>query len=461
MTAGRRATLLVTSLATAMLLLDVTIVYVALPAIQADLDASFSEMQWVIDAYTLALAATLLGAGVLADRFGRRGLFIGGLVVFSAFSVLCGAASSPLVLDLSRAAQGLGAAALFATSLALLSAEFPGRDRSRALGIWGAVTGLALALGPLIGGLVVDGLSWRWIFLVNAPIGVALLALTFAAVPESRGRRDARLDLRGIAVLGVSTTLLVLALVRGNEDGWSSTGVLGCFAGAVVFGLAFLVLERRAPEPLFPSGVFRLPAFSGTALVSFGQSVVIYPLLLFLAIYFQSGLGLSPSATGIRMLPMTLAILAVAPFTGRLTSRLPLRAPLSLGLLLFGVAALLMAGVEVGDEWTGVLLEMTLAGVAVGLISPALAAAMVAVLPVEDSGRSSGINNTFRQLGIAIGIAGLGAIFDSYVAGTALASPSGIVDGLNAVLVASGAIAFATAAAGWFLIGDLRMVRDR
>jgi EmrB/QacA subfamily drug resistance transporter len=447
-TRDRWITLAVVSAATAMLLLDVTVVYVALPAIQHDLDATFAELQWVIDAYTVVLAATLLSAGALADRHGRRRLFAGGLTVFTVFSALCGLAPTPFVLDLARGAQGLGAAAMFAASLALLAHEFQGADRGFAFGVWGAITGAALAIGPLVGGLVVDGLSWRWIFLVNLPIGVALIGLTLRHLPESLDRRARPLDLAGMSTFAAAAALLVLALIRGNGDGWSSAPVLAAFAAATLLAGLFIAVERRTAHPMLPLELFRIPAFSGTALVAFAQSVAIYPLLLFLAIYLQDVLALSPTETGLRLLPMTLAIFAIAPLSGRLTGRLPLRIPLCAGLALFGIALLLMHGVQHGDAWTGLLPGMLVGGAAVGLISPALAAAMVAVLPVQRSGLSSGVNNTFRQLGIALGIAGLGAIFQRDT-GEAV----GVIDGLNAVVLVAAAVAIGAALAAWPLLG--------
>lgn len=453
MSAARWVTLAVVSAATAMLLLDVTIVYVALPAIQRDLGASFASMQWVIDAYTVALAATLLGAGALADRLGRRVVFAVGLAVFTACSALCGLAGSALVLDLARAVQGIGAAAMFAASLAILAQEFQGAERGFALGIWGAITGAALAFGPLVGGLVVDGLSWRWIFLVNVPLGIVLVIATLRALPESRAPAPGRLDLAGMALFGAATFLAVLGLIRGNEDGWSRAPIVAALLGAVLLFVAFAIAERRAAAPMLPLALFRIPAFSGTALVAFAQSVAIYPLLLFLAIYLQNALGCSPTEAGLRLMPMTLLILAVAPISGKLTGRLPLRVPLVAGLALFGLALLSMRGIAPADDWTRLLPGMLIGGVAVGTISPALAAAMVAVLPVERSGLSSGVNNTFRQLGIALGIAGLGAIFDHH-AGTGTAAA--ITDGLDAVALVAAIVALAGAAIAWPLLGRQR-----
>ncbi|HEY6730614.1 MAG TPA: MFS transporter [Solirubrobacterales bacterium] len=455
MTRERWITLLVVSAATAMLLLDVTVVNVALPAIRTDLDASFAEMQWVIDAYALTLAATLLSAGALADRIGRRAIFAGGLAFFTACSALCAAASSPVFLDLARAAQGVGAAAMFAASLALLANEFQDKERGFALGVWGGVTGAALAIGPLVGGVLTDELDWRWIFLVNLPIGGLLFWLTLRRLPESREEQAQPLDLAGMATFGAACFLATYGLIRGNEDGWGSLPITGSLLGAAVLLAAFVAIERRTEAPMLPLSLFRIPAFTGTAVVAFAQSVALYPLLLFVAIYFQVGLGLTPTETGLRILPLTLVLVVVAPISGRLTNRLPLRVPLTAGLVLIGVGLLLMRAVDADSEWTTLLPGLLVGGLAIGVISPALAAAMVSVLPVERSGLASGINNTFRQLGIAMGIAGLGAIFE-HQASEALGLRAGIVAGLDSVLAVAAVVAFVGAALAWPLLGKQR-----
>jgi len=455
MTGERWLTLAVVSAATAMLLLDVTVVNVALPVIRADLDASFAELQWVIDAYALTLAATLLGAGVLADRHGRRRVFAAGLVVFTVCSALCGAATSAVVLDLARGAQGVGAAAMFSASLALLADEFRGRERGLALGVWGAITGGALAVGPLVGGVLVDGPGWRWIFFVNLPLGVLLTWLTLRRLPESRDPAPRRADLAGMAIFACACFLATFALIRGNEDGWTSAPILAAFAVAAALAVAFVAVERRAPDPMLPLGLFRIPAFTGTAIVAFSQSIALYPLLLFLAIYFQEALSMSATETGLRVLPLTLVLFAVAPISGKLTGRWPLRIPLASGLLLIGASLLLMRAVTPTSDWTVLIPGLLVGGLAVGIISPALAAAMVAVLPVEKGGLASGINNTFRQLGIAAGIAGLGAIFTHRAAGH-LDPLVGIVDGLDAVLAVAATIALSAAVICWPLLGRQR-----
>ncbi len=438
-----------------MLLLDVTVVNVALPAIRHDLDASFSQLQWVIDAYALTLAATLLACGSLADRIGRRKVFAGGLVAFTACSALCGAAGSPAVLDLARGAQGIGAAAMFASSLAILASEFEGAERGLALGVWGGITGAALAIGPLVGGLLTDAASWRWVFLINLPIGVLLIWLTGRSLPESRDDRPRPVDLPGMATFGAACFLATYGLIRGNADGWGSTLIVGSLAAAGVLAIAFVAVERRSAAPMLPLSLFRIPAFTGTALVAFAQSVALYPLLLFMAIYLQEGLGLSPTETGLRLLPLTLVLAAVAPVSGRLSGRWPLRVPLATGLVLIGVALLLMRSIDSSSDWTALLPGLLVGGLAVGVISPALAAAMVAVLPVERSGVASGINNTFRQLGIAFGIAGLGAIFEHNARG-APSLLAGIVAGLDAVLLVAAAVSLLAAMLAWPLLGAQR-----
>jgi EmrB/QacA subfamily drug resistance transporter len=442
-----------------MLLLDVTVVYVALPAIGGDLHVGFDGLQWVVDAYALTLAATLLTAGVLADRLGRRRVFARGLLLFTACSALSGAASSGALLNLARAAQGIGAAAMFSSSLALLAHEFQGAERGFAMAVWGAVTGAALAIGPLIGGVIVDGLGWRWIFFLNLPVGALLVWLTLHFVPESRDDQSRPLDLAGLASFGAACFVGTYALIRGNRDGWGSAPILGSLIAAVALLAMFIRIEHRSSTPMLPLGLFRIPAFTGTALVAFAQSVALYPLFLFLSVYFQDALGLSATGTGLRLLPITLVLFLVAPISGRLTARVPLRLPLVAGLVLIACSLLLMRGVTIASDWTHLLPGFIIGGLAIGSISPALAAAMVSVLPVERSGLASGINNTFRQLGIAIGIAGLGAIFQHETARPA-STAAGIVAGLNAVLLVAALTALIAAVLAWPLLGHQRSGDD-
>lgn len=446
MTDRGRFTLLAASGATALLLLDVTAVNVALPAIEDDLDASFSQLQWVIDAYALTLAAVLLTAGSLADRFGRRLLFLTGIALFTAASLLCAAAGTATLLDLARALQGIGGAAMFASSLAILADAYRGPARGRALGIWGAITGAALALGPLAGGALVDWLGWRWIFIVNLPLGAALAWVTLTGVSESRAPRAQSIDRAGLATFTLSCFLLVFALIRGNADGWSSPLIVGSFATGAALLASFVLIELCGRTPMLDLRLFRIPAFTGTAIVAFAQSFALYPLFLFIAIYFQDLLGYSPLETGLRLLPMTFALFLVAPISGSLTGRIPLKYLLSAGLALIGTGLLLMRSIEPGSDWSVLLPGFIVGGIGIGVISPALAAAMVGVLSEDRTGLASGVNNTFRQLGIAVGIAGLGAIFQHQLGGSDAggAIPAAAFTGaLREIFLVAACVAFA------------------
>jgi EmrB/QacA subfamily drug resistance transporter len=408
-------TLVTVCVGTFMLLLDVTIVNVALPKIQAGLGSSFTDLQWVVDAYALTLAALLLTAGSLADLLGRRRIFAIGLVVFSAASLLCGVAQSPLMLNLSRGVQGIGGAMMFATSLALLGHAYRGRDRGVAFGVWGAVTGAAVSIGPVAGGALTEALSWRWIFLVNLPIGVAALALTLSKIQESRDPGGARLDIPGFITFTAALAALVFALIESSQKGWGSTLVDGCLIASVVLIAAFVVVERANSKPMLDLSLFRRPAFDGASIVAFVLSASIFAMFLYLTLYLQDLLGLSPLAAGLRLLTLSGAILITAFVSGRLTTVVPVRLLMGGGLALVGVSLLLMRGLTVSSQWTHLLPGFIIGGVGVGLINPPLASTAIAVVPPRQAGMGSGINSTFRQVGIATGIAALGSIFTSTV----------------------------------------------
>jgi EmrB/QacA subfamily drug resistance transporter len=408
-------TLVAVCLGTFMLLLDITIVNVALPDIQRALHASFSDLQWVVDAYALTLAAFLLTAGSLADMFGRRLLYLIGLVVFTSASALCGFAVTPLMLQLSRAVQGVGGAIMFAVSLALLADAFRGRDRGAAFGVWGAVTGLAVAIGPLLGGLLTSGLSWRWIFFVNVPIGVGAVILAVMRVAESRAPQASRPDWAGFALFTLALSSLVYGLIEANQRSFTNSLVLGCFAVAALLLAAFIVLELRISRPMFDLGLFRLPTFSGGLVAAFGLSASIFAMLLYLVLYLQDILGYSPLGTGVRLMVISGGILVTATIAGRLSSRVPVRLLIGPGLLLVGVSLLLMRGLDATSSWTHLIPGMIVGGIGVGLVNPPLASTAVGVVRPQRSGMASGINSTFRQVGIATGIALLGALFSNKV----------------------------------------------
>ncbi|KJS60273.1 MFS transporter [Streptomyces rubellomurinus] len=405
-------TLIAVSVATFMLLLDITVVNVALPSIRRDLGASFTDLQWVFDAYALSLAALVLTAGSLADRLGRRRAFAAGLVIFSGASLLCALAPNPVFLNVSRAVQGVGGAVMFAVSLALVAQEFPpGRERGSAMGVYGATIGIAVAVGPLIGGALTDSLGWEWIFYLNVPIGAAALLVTYLKLAESRDPNATRIDWAGVVAFSTGLFLLVLALVRGNAEGWGSGLIVGLFAGAAVLLAVFVLIERRVPEPMLPLGLFRRQAFTGVQLAAFAVSSSLFALFLYLTLYLQNYLGLSPFAAGVRYLPITVLSFFVAPVAGVLLSRVPARLMLCVGLVAVGAGMLLMGDVQPEDSWTGLLVGFLVGGAGVGLINPVIADVAVSVVPKERSGMAAGINDTFRQVGIAVGIAVWGAIF--------------------------------------------------
>ncbi len=409
-------TLIAVCLGTFMLLLDVTIVNVALPSIQTSLKASFSDLQWVVDAYALMLAALLLTTGSLADLFGRRRVFAIGLVIFSLSSLLSGLATTPLFLNLARGAQGVGGAAMFSTSLALLGSSFQGRERGTAFGAWGAITGLAVAVGPVIGGALTTGLSWRWIFLVNVPIGVLGILITLGKVQESKHPRAQRPDVIGVITFSGALGALVYALIKGNAKGWGSPEIVGCLIGSAVLLIAFVIAERiQGARAMFDLSLFRKPTFTGGAIAAFALSGGLFALLLYITLYLQDVLGYSAFDTGLRMLVLSGGILLTSTLSGRLTATVPIRFLIAPGLVLVGVGLLLMRGLTPASGWTHLIPGFIVAGAGTGLINPPLASTAIGVVTPDRAGMASGINSTFRQVGIATGIAGLGSLFSHTV----------------------------------------------
>ena len=398
--------------ATFMLLLDITVVNTALPKIQHDLGGSFSDLQWVIDAYALSLAALVLTAGSLADRFGRRRIFVGGLVVFSAASLLCALAPDPTFLNLARGLQGIGGAIMFAVSLALVAQEFPsGPERGMAMGIYGASIGVSVAVGPLVGGLLTDGIGWQSVFLVNVPVGIATIAVTYWKLRESRDPSVTRIDWGGVVTFSTALLMLVLALVRGNDEGWGSTLIVSLLAGAAVLMAAFVMIERRVAEPMLPLGLFRRGAFTGVQIAAFAVSASMFSLFLYLTLYLQNFLGYSAVDAGLRYLPITVGAFVLAPISGMALAKVQARYLMAGGLGLTGAGLLLMGGLGVHSEWTALLLGFIVAGIGVGLLNPVIADVALSVVPKEKSGMAAGINDTFRQVGVAVGVAAWGAIF--------------------------------------------------
>jgi len=400
-------------LSTFMLLLDVTIAVVALPDMARSLDASLSDLQWVMDGYALALAALLLGAGAAADILGRRRVHVVGVVVFAAASLMCGLASGPGMLVAARAVQGLGAAAMLATTLPLLGSVYQGRRRSVALGVWGAVSGAAAAVGPLLGGVLTDGPGWRWIFYVNLPVSVAAVWLTLRVVPESHGSRERRIDWAGTLTFAAFAGGLTYGAVRAGEHGWAETGTLLVFTAAVLALVAFVVVEWRGADPLLDPRLFLKPAFSGVMVGALAFNAAAFSLMAYDSIWMQTLLGMSPVRGGLVFLWLSLSSFVVAAAGGRLLHGVPARITVGGGLLLTGAGQFCVTGLDATSTASALVPGMVLLGVGTGLVAPGIAGAALAAVPQDRAGMAGGAVNAFRQLGFALGIAVYGTVLTS------------------------------------------------
>jgi len=418
---NRRWTLIAVCVTTFMLLLDITIVNVALPSIQHHLKADLTGLQWVVDAYALSLAALILTAGALSDRFGRRLLFTFGVVVFTTASLLCGLAWNIETLDVARGLQGIGGAALFATALALIGHEYRGADSFGAIAVWGATIGAAVASGPLVGGILTDALGWRWVFFVNVPVGVFALVIARTRMVESRDLGAVRTDLAGLVTFSAALFLIVFALLRGNSEGWGSGLILSTLVVGVLLLVVFVIVEARQERPMLDISLFRRPAFVGVSLATFAIGAGMFALFPYLSIYLQDVLGTSPLGAGLRFLPLTAFVFLVPILTRGIAQRVQPWVFAALGMLLVSIALLLMHGLTTGSSWTALLPGFVLAGIGIGLANPTLAGAALRAVDPARSGMASGINNTFRLGGVAIGVAALGAVLEHRVS-TSLAS---------------------------------------
>jgi EmrB/QacA subfamily drug resistance transporter len=448
--------LIVVCVAIFMLLLDITVVNVALPDIQKELHASFTDVEWVVDAYALMLATVMLNAGSLGDWLGRKRVFLAGIGLFTIASALCGAATSPLFLNLARGAQGIGGAIMFAVSLAILAQEFHGRERGTAFGIWGAPVGLAVAIGPLVGGALTTWAGWRWIFFVNLPIGALCIIVGWIVLHESRDEQHRGFDPVGFVTFTGGLFALVLFLLRGNDWHWGSGREIGLLVASIVLLAAFTLFEWRRLEPMFEIRLFRVPTFTGAQIIAFVLAAGMFSMFLYLALYLQNVLHYSPIATGVRFLPLSVVSFFAAPIAGRMMSRVPIRLLFGVGLALVGVALLLMHGVSVHSSWTTLLAGFIVGGVGIGIVNAPLAATAVSVVEPRRAGMASGINNTFRQVGIATGIAALGALLQSKAGSQAAASgqgdPQAFVNGLNEILLVGAIVLFVGAVLAFLLV---------
>ena len=442
--ARKRLVLGVLCLATALVTLSLNLPAVILPALGDNLRASFAEQQWVINAYALSLAALLLTAGSLADRLGRKRVFVWGLVWFLLTSLLCGLAWEPVVLDLARGAQGVGGAAMFAGSLALLAQEFRGAERGRALGVWGAALAASIAAGPLVGGALGGTFGWRWAFFLCVALTLPTIPLAIANLTESRDSKAGGIDWIGVATLATGVFFLVFALVGGNDRGWGTPMTLGALALGVLLLAAYLLVEKIERHPMLDLSLFRVPTFVGASLVAFFVSAAIFATLVFAPRYFIEAEGATPFGAGLRLLPFALSAFLASVIVGRVADRLSPRLFIGIGMVLVGLGLMLLHGVDPSSEWTRLAPGLVVSGGGLGLVNPLLAAAALGVVGPERSGMAAGINNTLRQLGVAFGVAGLGAVLQGAQARATAAGVNptqAFVDGFNAVLVFSAVIA--------------------
>jgi EmrB/QacA subfamily drug resistance transporter len=431
-----------------MIMLDNTVVNVALPSIERDLHMSLSSLEWIVTAYALTFAAFLITGGKLADMFGRRRIFVIGLVVFTLSSLACGLAPSSGFLIGARAVQGVGAALMNPATLSIITATFPPRQRGTAIGIWAGVSALALAIGPLVGGLIVDNINWNWIFFVNVPVGVLAIVVSQIVIRESRDTsHEQSIDLPGLLTSIGFLFALSYALIEGNRHGWSSAEILGLFAVAAVLLVAFVLLELHQRLPMLDLSLFRIGAFAGANVVAMLVSLAMFGVFFFVSLYIQNILGFTPTKAGAAFLPMTLLIIVVAPLAGRFADRIGSRWLMGGGMTLVSVSLLLYQRVGLHSDFWTLLPAMILGGIGMAMtMSPMTAAAMGAV-PVEKAGVGSGVLNSFRQVGGSLGIALMGAILASFIHDPArsAAGAQDFLNGLHAALAVSAGISFLAA----------------
>ncbi|WP_328385637.1 MFS transporter [Streptomyces sp. NBC_00400] len=463
---GRRAgkwwPLAAITLGNFLLLVDVTIVNTALPRIADGLGASFASLQWVLDIYALALAALLMVAGSAADLFGRRRLYLAGLVLFALASLACGLAPDAGVLVAARAVQGVGAAAMFATNTPLLMAAYQGRDRGVAFGVWGGTSGAAAAIGPVLGGLLTEYVDWRAIFLVNLPLVAVAVWITLRRVGESYGDLPrprthaaagtplARIDWPGAASFTGCAGALTYGLIRGGEEGWTEYGTLASFGGAVLALLVFLVVERRVRRPLLDLRLLRRPSFAALMAAALLLQAAAFPYLSFVGLWVQNVVGLSPVQAGLAVTPMALMSLLVGSLSGRRLQRMAPQLPVGLGMLLVGAGALVSWALLDDDSgWAVLVPGLAVSGLGIGMAMPVLVSAALGAAPPQRAGMASGAVNTFRQLGYALGIAVLGTVFTTALHDAArpgasrTALGSAYISGLTDIMLISGVVALA------------------
>jgi EmrB/QacA subfamily drug resistance transporter len=426
-----------------MIMLDNTVVNVALPSIQRDLGIGLSELEWTVNAYALTFAVLMLTGGKLADFFGRRRVFLIGLAIFTLSSLVCGLATSGGTLIGARTVQGVGAALMMPATLSIISATFPAHERGMAIGIWAGVSAMALAIGPLIGGLLTEHIDWSWIFFVNVPIGALGLVVGRLVIGESRDTSEGqRLDVPGLLASAVGLFALTFALIEANGYGWTDPVILGLFAGAGAALALFVRLEARQRAPMLDLSLFRNTTFAGANVVALLVTLAMFGVFFFMSLYMQNVLGYSAVKTGAVFLPMTVLIILVAPAAGRFSDRIGSRWLMTGGMALLAVALLLFSRLGLDSGFWDIFPGLIVGGLGMASVMTPMTAAALGSVPVAKAGVGSGVLNTFRQVGGALGIAVMGAIVAAYVdLGGGRPDPAAFVDGFQTALLVSAGFA--------------------
>jgi len=431
------------SFALFMIMLDNTVVNVALPSIQRDLGIGLSELEWTVNAYALTFAVLMLSGGKLADFFGRRRVFLIGLAVFTLSSLVCGLAATGETLIGARTVQGVGAALMMPATLSIISATFPPHQRGMAIGIWAGVSAMALAIGPLIGGLVTEHIDWSWIFFLNVPIGILGLIVSRVAIRESRDTSaDQRLDIPGLLASGIGLFALTFALIEANNYGWSDPLIVGLFALSAASLAVFVWLELHQRSPMLDLSLFRSSTFAGANIVALLVTLAMFGVFFFMSIYMQNILLYSATKTGAAFLPMTILIILIAPIAGKSSDRIGSRALMTAGMLCLAGSLVLFSRLGLDSTFWDIFPGLILGGFGMALVMTPMTAAALGSVPVEKSGVGSGVLNTFRQVGGALGIAVMGAIVASYVdLNGGRPDPTSFIDGFQAALRVSAGFA--------------------
>ena len=433
-----------------MIMLDNTVVNVALPSIQRDLDTDLSELQWIVTGYALTFAALMLVGGKVADAYGRRLIFVIGIVVFTIASLLCGLATTGEMLIAARVLQGAGAALMNPATLSIIAATFPPRERGTAIGIWAGVSALALAIGPLVGGLITEHLDWSWIFFVNIPIGILAIAASYLFIDESRDETHVRLDLPGLATSSVGLFALTYGLIEANTYGWGSARILGSFILAGVSLFAFVQLERRQRAPMLPLELFRSGTYTGANLVVLLVALAMFGVFFFVSLYMQNILGYSPVQTGAAFLPMTILIILVAPIAGKTSDRIGSRGLMTAGMILIAVQLVMFSRLSVDASFWDLFPAFIIGGSGMALTMTPSAAAATRSVSVDKAGVGSAVLNSARQIGGTMGIALIGAIMAAEAGGEQ--TPEAFMRGFERALLVAAGIAVAGAIVAFTLV---------